>query len=214
MSFFFTTLNLGYFFEIFQGLPLLKGHQQFQKGFTCYKALTVKSVDFTSGEVSSDNTVEYYMPQPLQNEKYFLKPGDYIINSKGKRQGILISGLNHKENVLITQHFIVLRIKPELQDKAAFFYSLLDLLVADIPYASSKTQTLVFTRIKDVESHQIDFGKGIEKEYEVFQQEYTLYQEAKNTFREKEVRFQNYLHKIKQLVTVIKNKDVQSLKGT
>ena len=204
MSFFFTTLNLGYLFEIFQGVPMLKGHQQFQKGYTRYKALTVKSVDFNTGKVCCTDTVDYYMPKPLKNKKYILKPGDYIINSKGKRQGVLISEINANEDTLITQHFIVLRIKPELQNKAAFFYSLLDLISADIPYAASKKQSLVFTRIKDVESHQIEFGKGIENEFERFQKEYTLYQDAKNIFREKEVRFQNYLNQIKQMIKVSK----------
>ena len=204
MSFFFTTLNLGYFFDVFQGVPMLKEHQQFHKDFKNYKALTVKSVDFYNGAVINENLVDYYTAQENQNEKYFLKPGDYVINSKGKRQGVLISEQIISPNILISQHFIVLRIKPELQDKAAFFYCLLDLSVADIPYASSKTQTMLFTRIKDVESHQIDFGKGIEKEYEVFQKEYTQYQEAKKLFNEKENHFNDYLKKIKKMISVTK----------
>jgi hypothetical protein len=202
MSFFFTKLNLGYFFEIFQGVPMLNKHQKIQEGFSAYKALTVKSVNFNTAEVIYENLVDYYIYKPFQNKKYFLKPGDYIINSKGKRQGVLIPEKSFNDTVLISQHFIALRIKPELQDKAAFFYTLLDLLIADIPYATSKTQSMVFTRIKDVENYQIDFGNGIEQEYDFFQKEYSKYQQAKNTFREKEIRFQTYLNKIKQMIIV------------
>ena len=198
MSFFFTNLNLGYFFDIFQGLPMTKSHQRKIENVQKLRILTVKSVDFNNKIINKNFLADYYSKTKINKDKYILKKNDYVLTSKGKRRGLLIDSSNINEDPLLySQHFIVLRLKPGLEDKAAFFSYLINLFIKDIPYTYSKSQVAKYTKVKDVIDFQINVGFDLEAEYKNFEKEWVIYKSAKKQFMQKEIEFENYLRRLK-----------------
>lgn len=198
MFFFFTNLNLGYFFDVFQGLPMTKSHQEKMKDASNHRILTVKSIDFNNGKIDRNLLADYYSKSKVKKDKYLLRENDYIISSKGKRRGMLLKASDlGDDQILFSQHFIVLRLKPGLEDKAAFFYYLIDLFLEDIPYAVSKSQSIKYTRVKDVEDFCINVEFDLEAEYKKFKKEWIAYEKAKKQFMIKEQVFADYLATLK-----------------
>jgi len=204
MSFFFTNLNLGYFFDIFQGLPMSKSHQQKVKDAHRYSILTVRSVDFSSGRIDKDSLADYYTKGKVNEEKYFLRESDYIISCKGKRRGLLLNGpMLGNSRLLVSQHFIIMRLKPGLEDKSPFFHHLADMFLEDIPYAtSSGANNIKYTRVKDVEDYAINVGLDLEQEYKAFRKEWDAFERARGRFEQKEREFDDYLLELKNKLTL------------
>lgn len=197
--FFFSNLNLGYFFNVYQGLPMTKAHQKKIENVAKQNILTIKSVDFNNGSIDRNFLADYYSKSKINKDKYVLRENDYVISSKGKRRGMLLKASDlDGDQILFSQHFIVLRIKPGLEDKAAFFYHLIDLFLEDIPYANSKSQIIKYTRVKDVEDFYINVGFDLEAEYNNFKKEWMAYEKAKKQFLQKQQGFDNYLATLKK----------------
>jgi hypothetical protein len=201
--FFFAYLNLGYFFEVYQGLPMTKSHQKKIKNASKHNILTVKSVNFNHGSIDRTLLADYYSESKINMDKYLLRESDYIISSTGKRRGFLIEASTlGRDNILFSQHFIVLRLKSELQDKSAFFHHLMDIFLDEIPYATSKSQNINYTRVKDVKEFRLNMNFDLETEYNIFQNEWLKYEKAKKQFNQIEQNFANYLVTLKNKLTL------------